>query len=290
MTGTSWTTAFERAAEMRRHRVMLLCCLFAGTVVAAHALEVPFLAGRVNDNAGILSPDVVSRLETSLKAFEDSTSNQVVVLTIPSLEGEVLEEYSYKVASTWKLGQKGKDNGVLLLVARDDRKVRIEVGSGLEGDLTDLECGLIIRHAIVPQFKAGNMDAGVEAGVNAMMEAIQGSYTQDNESSADVFPIILGSLIFFSVVGLFTVIAVLTKGFASWFLFVFLIPFWVLFPGAFYGYTAGGILSLLYVIGFPICKVLLKNTKKGRSIASSWGSFATSRGSGGGSSGGSSFS
>ncbi len=273
---------------MRLYWVALLISITA--LQHLRAAEVPFLSGRVNDNAGILSSEVVSRLEASLKAFEDSTSNQVVVLTIPSLEGEVLEEYSYKVASTWKLGQKGKDNGVLLLVARDDRKVRIEVGSGLEGDLTDLESGLIIRHEIVPRFKDGDMDGGVTSGVQAIMDAIKGTYSQDSDSSpAEVFPIIIGSLIFFVVVGLFTVIAVLTKGFASWFLFVFLTPFWMLFPGAFYGPVAGTALFIMYVVGFPLFKVFLKNSTKGRKIASSWGTFATSSGSGG-YSGGSSFS
>jgi uncharacterized protein len=256
----------------------------------AGGTEVPFLAGRVNDNAGILSPETASRLASSLKAFEDSTSNQVVVLTIASLEGDVLEEYSYKVASTWKLGQKGKDNGVLLLVARDDRKVRIEVGSGLEGDLTDLECGLIIRHEIVPRFKAGDMDGGVEAGVQGIMEAIKGTYTQgEGASSSEFVPMMFGFLIFIVVVGLFTFIALFTKGFQSWFLFVFLIPFWAAFPGAFFGLTTGIICLIVYLIGFPLGKSFLKNSVRGRRIATTFGSFATSHSSGG-YSGGSSFS
>src|SRR5512140_574907 len=98
--------------------------------LAASALstEVPYLSHRVNDTAEILSSETVYSLEAILKAHEDSTSNQIAVLTIPGLDGETIEEYSIRVVDAWKLGQKGKDNGVLLLVARDDRKVRIEVG------------------------------------------------------------------------------------------------------------------------------------------------------------------
>jgi len=126
--------------------------------VSGEAKEVPYLAGRVNDTAGMLSAEAFAELEQLLKSPEDSTSNQIVVLTVADLEGEVLEEYSLKVAETWAIGQADKDNGVLLLIARDDRKVRIEVGSGLEGDLTDATSGIIIRHEIVPRFKDGDFE------------------------------------------------------------------------------------------------------------------------------------
>ena len=117
------------------------------------ALEVPFLSGRVIDETGVLSAESKLSIENKLKEHEKATSNQVVVLIIPSLEGEVLEEYSLKVATTWKLGQKKKDNGVLLLIAKEDRKLRIEVGYGLEGSLTDALCSRIIRKEITPSFK-----------------------------------------------------------------------------------------------------------------------------------------
>ncbi|NMC73390.1 MAG: TPM domain-containing protein [Geobacteraceae bacterium] len=141
------------------------------------ALPVPPLRAHVNDTAGMLSPAAEQRLEQELTAFEKSDSTQIAVLTIPSLEGESLEEYSIKVAEAWKIGQKGKDNGAILLIAKQERKIRIEVGRGLEGKLTDLLSGRIIRGEIAPRFKAGDFDGGVSAGVAAIMAAVKGEYT-----------------------------------------------------------------------------------------------------------------
>ena len=143
---------------------------------AALALAVPRLEGRVTDTAHLLSPAAVARLDALLADFERTDSTQAVVLTIPSLEGEPLEDYSVKVAQAWGIGQKGKDNGVLLLVSKNDRKVRIEVGYGLEGRLTDALTGRIIDNVIVPSFKAGNFDAGIEAGVAAIIDGARGEY------------------------------------------------------------------------------------------------------------------
>lgn len=138
--------------------------------------EVPPLRSYVNDYASLLSPRAVQGLEQELAAFERSDSTQIVVLTIPSLQGEDLEGYSIKVVEQWKLGQKGKDNGALLLVARDERKIRIEVGRGLEGRLTDLVSGRIIRNEISPAFKRGDLDGGIAAGVHAIMATVRGEY------------------------------------------------------------------------------------------------------------------
>ncbi len=155
----------------------ILTLLFLLTLAAsAMALAVPQLTGRVVDNAHMLSSGAISRLDAQLAQFERTDSTQVVILTIPSLEGESLEEYTIKVAQAWGIGRKGKDNGVLLLVSKADRKVRIEVGYGLEGRLTDALSGRIIDYAIVPAFKAGNFDAGIEAGVTAIIEAVRGEY------------------------------------------------------------------------------------------------------------------
>ena len=159
----------------------------------------------------------MTELEALLKAHEDSTSNQVVVLTVQSLEGDDIESYAIRVAETWKLGQKGKDNGVLFVVARDDRKVRIEVGRGLEGDLTDAICSVIIRREILPQFKSGDYDQGVKAGVTAILAAIRGAYTPDEESaqSGDIVGSLIGFAIFLVVVGIFTAIGLFSQGFVS---------------------------------------------------------------------------
>jgi len=155
------------------------------------ALEVPPLKARVNDYAAILAPSTVSQLEGSLRAFEADQSTQIVVLTIPSLEGDSLEAFSMRVAETWKIGQKGLDNGAILVIARNDRKLRIEVGYGLEGTLTDLVSGRIIRNIITPRFKEGNFDQGVIDGVSAMMAAVKGEFSaadvkEHNRGSSDI--------------------------------------------------------------------------------------------------------
>jgi uncharacterized protein len=140
------------------------------------ALDVPPLKGYVNDYANMISPSARTQIETELKVFEQSDSTQVVILTIPSLQGEVLEEYSIKVGETWKIGQKGKDNGIIFLVSNQDRKIRIEVGRGLEGSLTDLTAGRIIDLVIKPRFKRGDFDGGFTAGIHALIDATRGEF------------------------------------------------------------------------------------------------------------------
>jgi uncharacterized protein len=140
------------------------------------ALDVPPLTGRVVDLAQVLPVDLAASLARDLEAHESKTSNQVVVLTLPSLEDEPLETFSHRVATTWKLGQKGTENGVLLLLALRERKVRIEVGYGLEGTLTDLRSAHIIRQEIVPRFRSGDLPGGIAAGVQAILNTIEGTY------------------------------------------------------------------------------------------------------------------
>jgi uncharacterized protein len=142
----------------------------------ASALDVPALTGRVVDLAHVLPADVATSLTRDLEAHETKTSNQVAVLILPSLEGEPLESFSHRVGTTWKLGQKGTENGVLLLVALRERKVRIEVGYGLEGTLTDLRSAHIIRQEIVPRFRSGDLPGGIAAGVQAILGTIEGTY------------------------------------------------------------------------------------------------------------------
>ena len=165
--------------SLRMSWVRILAVLLCMAVLlpwAAAALEVPALKGRVNDYGGMLSPESERRLETLLKELEEKDSTQVAVLTIPSLDGDSLEDFSMRVAERWKIGRKGFDNGVILIVARDDRKVRIEVGYGLEGRLTDLTAGRIIRDRIVPEFRAGRFDQGVLNGVVALTEVVRGEF------------------------------------------------------------------------------------------------------------------
>ncbi len=172
----------------------------------SHAIEVPPLHGHINDYAGMLSPETAQNLESELTAFEKTDSTQIVVLTIPSLEGENLEDFSIRVAEAWKIGQKGKDNGAILLIAKHERKIRIEVGRGLEGRLTDLVSGRIIRDEIVPRFKAGDMDGGISRGVSSIMETVKGEYRATGHETAPERrrgPPVLTLFIFFLVACVF---------------------------------------------------------------------------------------
>ena len=127
--------------------IIIVCCCLPLT---AYGLEVPKLQGYVNDYAGMISPPAKSKIEEALRAFEQSDSTQIVILTIPSLEGEDIEQFGIKVGDTWKIGQKAKDNGAILIVSKQERRIRIEVGRGLEGKLTDLTAGRIIDLVLSP--------------------------------------------------------------------------------------------------------------------------------------------
>ena len=134
----------------------------------------PALTGRVVDGANLLAPDVRQRLEGKLKAHEDKTSDQVVVATVPSLQDVTIEDFANGLFRHWKLGEKAKNNGALLIVAPKERKVRIEVGYGLEGALTDALSKVIITTAIAPKFKTGDFAGGIEGGVDAILTILAG--------------------------------------------------------------------------------------------------------------------
>jgi uncharacterized protein len=165
-------------AKFGRESTFLLAWLiFALLSVPAFALEVPERPeGRVTDHTGTLSQNEIAALEQKLAAFERETTNQTAVLLIPSLEGDNLEDYSIRLAEKWKIGQKGKNNGVILLVVKNERRLRIEVGYGLEGAIPDALAGFIIRNDIAPQFKAGQFYGGIDAGITAIMAATKGEY------------------------------------------------------------------------------------------------------------------
>jgi len=156
-------------------RILILALLML-LPLPAIALDVPQLTGRVNDYARLLSPEASARLEQRLAGFERETSNQVVLLTIPSLQGDVMEQFAVRVAEQWKPGQKGKDNGVLVILAKAEHKVRIEVGMGLQGVLPDITASHIIRDVMRPHLKDGNFDQGITAGVDAILAATKGEF------------------------------------------------------------------------------------------------------------------
>ncbi|MFA5168958.1 MAG: YgcG family protein [Candidatus Omnitrophota bacterium] len=157
--------------------VSFFILLFFLASSALFALQVPPRAdGYVTDHAGLLSPSEKTDLETVLRAFEEKTSNQIVVATFPSLEGDSLEDFSMRLAEAWKAGQKRRDNGVIFLIFKNDRKIRIEVGYGLEGVLTDALSGQIIREVVAPYFRKGDYAGGIVAGTDAIMKATQGEF------------------------------------------------------------------------------------------------------------------
>ncbi|AMD93478.1 hypothetical protein AXF15_10465 [Desulfomicrobium orale DSM 12838] len=153
------------------------------------ALDVPPLTARVMDMAGILSANTTQELETRLQLLEAENGTQIAVLTIDSLDGENLEEYTLRVAETWGLGQRGMDNGALLLIAVQDRQMRIEVGYGLEDRLTDLMAGRIINERIIPFLRKGNFNGGVRAGVQAMIIAARGEDPFTAANTPDISPL-----------------------------------------------------------------------------------------------------
>ncbi|MFN7960895.1 MAG: TPM domain-containing protein [Thermoanaerobaculia bacterium] len=140
----------------------------------ASAREIPYLSGRVVDEAGLLSSDARARIDARLAALEEAKGSQVAVLTIASLEGEDLADYSHRVAETWKLGRAKTNDGVLLLVARDDRKMRLEVGYGLEGAIPDAIAHRILDEIVRPRFREGDFGGGIEAGIEAVDKLVRG--------------------------------------------------------------------------------------------------------------------
>ena len=156
-------------------RTLLLLSLLGGLWASpVFALDVPEHTGPVVDLAGVLSRGDQAKIASSLLQFQQKYGPQLQVLVVPSLEDETIEGYSIKVVDKWKLGAKGKDDGVLLLVATENRKVRIEVGRGLEGELPDVIAGRIIRTGIIPFFKQGQTGAGILVGLGMIAESVGG--------------------------------------------------------------------------------------------------------------------
>ena len=141
---------------------------------SALGLDVPPLQGRVNDLAGMLPSDSERQLEGQLRQFEQETGHQIVVLTIPSLEGDPIEDFGIKVGDAWKIGQKGTANGVILLVAQKERKIRIEVGRGLEGIMPDAVASRIIREVIAPRYRDEDYAGAIAAGIDSILEITRG--------------------------------------------------------------------------------------------------------------------
>jgi uncharacterized protein len=162
------------------------CCLVSICFVlsVAHAEpDYPALTGRVVDGAGILTEETKAQLTASLAAEEKRSGTQIVVVTLKSLEGTPIETFGYKLGRRWGIGQKGRNNGALFLIAPNEHRMRIEVGYGLEGKLTDLACAVIIHDIVTPKFKDGDFDRGVLDGTNAILKVVGGGSVTDVRES-----------------------------------------------------------------------------------------------------------
>jgi uncharacterized protein len=177
---------------------LLLATLLLTALPAFAALNLPPLTGRVADLANVLSPATEAALSEQLAAHEQRTSNQVVVATVPSLQGYDIERFANELFRAWALGQKNRNNGVLFLVAPNEREVRIEVGYGLEGTLTDALSADIIQNRILPRFRAGDIPGGITSGVDAILAAIEGTYqpVATPHSSSDQYRALIPVLFF----------------------------------------------------------------------------------------------
>ncbi len=217
------------------------------TLECAAQPAVPPLTGRIVDTADVLSPSAEDEIGELLRRHEQDTGNQVALLTVPSLQGLSVEEYALSVARSWALGQEGVDNGVLFLLAIEDRRMRIEVGYGLEGDLPDATAARILRNDVRPHLRAGDYDGGAKAGVGAILSALEGSYTPSD--AGEFAPPVLFSIMFTVIPSIFAFMGIFTAGFARWFMFVFLVPFFWVAGFSITGSPAGGVVFvLLYAV------------------------------------------
>jgi len=276
-----------------RARPLLAALVLWAVPLTALALAVPSLSSRVNDYANLISPAAEARIDRLLAKLEQDEGAQVAVLTIDSLEGEPLEEYSLRVAESWKLGRADQDDGALLLIAKNDRTMRLEVGYGLEPVLTDVMSKRILDQILRPRFRAGDFDGGVERALEAVDGLIRGTSTlpppSPNDVRSDYPPKIFGALWLLFLVP-FILVVVGTNPF-QWFLYLFLIPF--VFVGGLTstGPSAAPFFVAFWLISAPIVWSFFGRRRKKRKPGkpgrhSGWSGGSWSSGGGGFSSGG----
>ncbi len=248
-------------------------------VGSAMALDVPTYKGRVNDFSGMLKSDQTAQLEKKLERYEGETSNQIAILTIPSLEGDDLEDFSIRVADKWKIGQRDKDNGILVLVVLNDHKMRIEVGRGLEGSLTDLVAGRIVDSVMKPAFKEKAYYKGLDGAIDAIQLAVKGEFKSDAVKKDD--PEKVKAYLFFYglivvIAGFMGIIHIILGGItgaAGW----YFATAWLFHPGF-------AVLAAVAAVGFffgLIAKFLLEASVMGGGGGSSGGDSSFGFGGGG---------
>lgn len=191
--------------------VSIFLLLLSSISFASNITPIPPINGsHIIDQAGIIDASTMDILERTIQVHEDSTSNQIMVLTIPKLDNETIEQYAVRAYSQYRLGTADRDNGVLLVVSMAEKKIRIEVGYGLEGALNDAMAGRIIRNDISPEFKSGNFSKGILSGVHSIISAIQGEYVadaQEYQGGGSMGPLILVAIIFI----IFIIISAIVK-------------------------------------------------------------------------------
>jgi uncharacterized protein len=220
---------------MLRHLRIALLALLAALVLAApaSAQTFPALSGRVIDDAAMLSEGTRALLTRELAELEAKTTHQLVIVTVKSLQGRSIEDFGVRLGRAWQIGQKGKNNGVLLIVAPNERKVRIEIGYGLEGDLTDAVAKVIIEERILPNFRQGNMVGGVVGGAESIVQVLGGDSAHWKRRAARTHSAFLGHVLGFVLESVFSV-----GGFFASILFMFLL---------------GAILSLVSLAWLRLC-------------------------------------
>lgn len=257
-------------------RLKFLICAWLLSLSALGQKPVPELWNmRVHDDAHVLKQETIDQLEKRLTHYEDSSSNQIAILIISSLDGESLEDYAIKVADKWALGKKDKDNGVLLLIAVDDHEMRLEVGAGLEGVLTDAMSSRIIRNEMAPAFRRGDFDSGVTAAIDGIIKAIGGEYTAEDTSDLEDLTTkekILIGLGLYLFLGIFAFFALVVPGCTGWGLYAFLIPFYSIFPAILASEKNWFIPGLIYILAFPPLKLLVGRTGWGKKMGTNMGS------------------
>lgn len=192
----------DRNTWESRVRLLLILFVICWLIPLQAAPTFPDLSGRVVDLAGLLSSSAKGRLTTELKKHEQATSNQIVVVTLNSLQGYTIEQYGYQLGRHWGIGQEKRNNGVLLIVAPNERKVRIEVGYGLEGTLTDALSHNIIQTKILPYFRKSQYEKGIEYGTAAILSAVQGTYKPSKTPTAGPISGNLGMVIFIFMIAI----------------------------------------------------------------------------------------
>jgi uncharacterized protein len=293
-----------RAIDRGFHSIVSNAIIFVAMVLSfGYCLDVPALNGRINDHAGLLSEKNESELTAYLAEYEHESGNQIAVLTIQSLHGENLEEYSIRVADSWKLGKATVDNGVLILVVKKERGIRIEVGYGLESSITDLEADRIIRESIMPAFAKSDFDKGIADAIREVRAAIEADSSTLQPSATQAAPSMVSTLMNVAFVGLLAL-------FGVWFFvfgsagnnlgFAIFVDIFMALPYMVVSYVVAsmvgeiGMLCFpLLVVGYPfLCIWVYKyfaKTKLGRMLALDFlfssSSSESSSGSGGSSSG-----